>query len=178
MDTVATSRWFAVFRSSIYAVLFIGTVGLYLPRLFGLLNGDFHRDARVLGMIPLVVGGYIALRCVFAFAWTGRGTPMPLDPPRRLVIDGFYRYVRNPMYLGMALFLIGEWLLWGSDLRGAIEYFAVFAIAVTLFLLLHEEPSLRRKFPESYAEYSRHVPRFVPRLRAWNPQKAKSATSV
>ena len=177
MNTPSATRWFAVFRTSIFAALFMGTVGIYLPRYFGLLSGGLHGSWRFLGIFPLCLGAYVALRCAFAFAWTGLGTPLPLDPPCRLVINGLYRCVRNPMYLGMALFLIGEWLLWGSDLRRAVAYFAGSGIAVTLFVMLHEEPSLRRKFPESYAEYSRHVPRFLPRVHAWDPQKAKGATS-
>jgi protein-S-isoprenylcysteine O-methyltransferase Ste14 len=176
MDTGATTRWFAVFRTTIFAGLFMGTVGIYLPRYFGLLSGGFHGDARLLGLVPFCLGTYIALRCAFAFGWTGRGTPAPWDPPRRLVVSGMYRYVRNPMYFGMALFLIGEWLLWGSDFRRALEYFAFFVVAVTLFVVLYEEPTLRRKFHDDYAEYSRSVPRFLPRLQPWEPQKTKGAT--
>jgi protein-S-isoprenylcysteine O-methyltransferase Ste14 len=177
MNTVATTRWFAVLRTSIFAALSLGSVGVYLPRCLGLLNG-FHKDLRLLGILPLCLGAYIALRCAFAFAWTGLGTPAPIDPPRVLVVNGMYRYVRNPMYFGMALLLIGEWLVWGSNPRGAVEYVAFFAAAVTLFVILYEEPTLRRKFPDDYAEYSRNVPRFLPRLRPWEPQKTKGATSV
>jgi protein-S-isoprenylcysteine O-methyltransferase Ste14 len=174
MDTGTATRWFAVFRTSIFAALCMGTVGVYLPRYLGLLSDGFHSGARLLGLVPLCMGTYIGLRCVFAFAWTGHGTPAPWDPPRRLVVSGMYSYVPNPMYCGMALFLIGECLLWGSDLRGALEYVAFFAVAVTLFVLLYKEPTLRRNFPEDYAEYSRNVPRFVPRLQAWDPHKQKA----
>jgi protein-S-isoprenylcysteine O-methyltransferase Ste14 len=178
MDTGATTRWFAVFRTSIFAALVMGTVGVYLPRYMGLLNGGLHKDVRLLGLLPLCVGVYIALRCAFAFAWTGLGTPAPIDPPRVLVVNGMYRYVRNPMYFGMALLLIGEWLVWGSNLRGALEYILCFAVAVTLFVILCEEPALRRKFPNDYAEYSRNVPRFLARIRPWEPPKTKGATSA
>ena len=178
MDTAATTRWFALFRTCIFALVVMGTVGVYLPRYMGLLSGGLHRDFRLLGLLPLCAGVYIALRCAFTFAWTGLGTPAPIDPPRVLVVNGMYRYVRNPMYFGMALLLIGEWLVWGSDLRRALEYIACFAVAVLLFVVFYEEPALRRKFPDDYAEYSRNVPRFLPRLHPWEPQQSTGATSV
>jgi protein-S-isoprenylcysteine O-methyltransferase Ste14 len=177
MDINARVRWFAVLRTTIFALLFMGTVGIYLPRYVGLLNDGLHRDARLLGVIPFVLGLCVALRCAFAFAWTGHGTPMPLDPPRILVVTGMYRYVRNPMYFGMALFLIGEWLLWGSDVRGAVIYAVVFGVAVTLFVVLYEEPTLRQKFPKQYPEYCRNVPRFLPRLHPWIGAKERGASS-
>jgi protein-S-isoprenylcysteine O-methyltransferase Ste14 len=82
------------------------------------------------------------------------------------------------MYFGMALFLTGELLLWGNNPQGAVGYIGVFAAAVTLFVLLYEEPVLRRKFPEDYAAYFRSVPRFLPRPHPWDPQKSKGATSA
>ena len=125
---------------------------------------------RWFGVVPLVAGAFIALRCAFAFAWTGRGTPVPLDPPRTLVVSGFYRYVRNPMFLGVCLLLLGEIVLWGS-LAAGLGYVAVVAASVTLLILLHEEPSLRAKFGADYEEYCRNVPRFLPRLRPWRKEQ-------
>jgi protein-S-isoprenylcysteine O-methyltransferase Ste14 len=78
----------------------------------------------------------------------------------------------------MALFLTGEFLLWGSNPRGALAYLVTFGVAVTLFVLLYEEPVLRRKFPEDYSAYFRSVPRFLPRLSPWNPEKSKGANSA
>ena len=170
-----TVRWLAVFRTAIFAALFLGFFGVYLPRTLGLLSGGRPDGWRLLGSLPLCLGLLVALRCAFAFAWTGRGTPAPFDPPRGLVVTGLYRYVRNPMYFGMALLLIGEWLLWGSDLHGALIYFGVFAVSVTLFVIFCEERALRSKFGEEYAEYCRNVPRFVPRLRPWDPPKKRNA---
>jgi Phospholipid methyltransferase len=68
---------------------------------------------RWLAAIPSVLGFAVALRCVWDFGWTGRGTPAPVAPPKRLVIVGFYRYVRNPMYLGFAVGWIGLWVVFG-----------------------------------------------------------------
>ena len=174
----AAVRAFAILRTCLFAVLFMGTVGIYLPRYFGLLNGGPHfTDWRALGFVPLILGALLALRCAFAFAWTGLGTPAPFDAPRRLVVTGMYRYVRNPMYLGMALFLIGEWMLFGSDPRGAITYLLVCAMSTWLFVKFYEEPTLRQKFPADYDQYTRNVPRFWPRLHPW-ADKAKGAAST
>ena len=82
------------------------------------------RRWRWLAAIPSVLGFAVALRCVWDFGWTGRGTPAPVAPPKRLVVVGFYRYVRNPMYLGFAVGWIGLWVVFGtrqpgSDRRGS-----------------------------------------------------------
>src|SRR5215472_16687009 len=65
---------------------------------------------RWLALIPPVCGFAVALRCVWDFGWTGRGTPAPVAPPQRLVVVGFYRYVRNPMYLGFFVGWVGLWV--------------------------------------------------------------------
>src|SRR6185369_6784012 len=126
MTSTLLVRVAAIFRTALFALVFMGTTGIYLPRYFHLLDGPFHRnDWRAIGWILLLAGASIALRCAFAFAWTGLGTPAPFDAPRRLVVTGLYRYVRNPMYFGMGILMVGEWLLWGSNLRGALIYMAV-----------------------------------------------------
>ena len=83
-----TLRWMAVARTAVFALIFMGTFGVYLPRYLGLLSGGLHQDWRLAGIVPLVLGTLIALRCAFAFAWTGLGTPAPFDPPRALVATG------------------------------------------------------------------------------------------
>ncbi len=170
-----TLRWFAIFRTATFALIVMGTVGVYLPRYLGLLKGALHRDWRLIGVAPLCMGAYVALRCALAFAWKGDGTPAPIDPPKVLVVSGMYRYVRNPMYIGMGMLLAGEFLLWGTEWRGGLIYLLAFATAVSLFVLFYEEPALRKKFPVEYAEYFRNVPRFIPRVRPWNPEETKSA---
>jgi len=122
---------------------------------------------RWLGAIPSVLGFAVALRCVWDFGWTGRGTPAPMAPPQRLVVAGFYRYVRNPMYLGFAAGWIGLWVVFGHPDPVLIASVSAVALAVHLFVVFYEEPTLRGKFGEDYIAYCRHVHRWWPRLRPW-----------
>jgi len=123
---------------------------------------------RWLAALPSMLGFAVAVRCIWDFGWTGHGTPAPFAPPRRLVVAGFYRYVRNPMYLGFAAGWIGLWIVFGrSNLTGIAVSVAV-AIGVCLFVLLYEEPTLRAKFGTDYERYCRKVPRWWPRVRGWD----------
>ncbi|MFZ2084272.1 MAG: isoprenylcysteine carboxylmethyltransferase family protein [Candidatus Sulfotelmatobacter sp.] len=123
---------------------------------------------RWLAALPSVLGFAVALRCVWDFGWTGHGTPAPVAPPQRLVVVGFYRYVRNPMYLGFAAGWIGLWIVFGHPNPAAIAAVAAVALGVHLFVLLYEEPTLRRKFGADYEQYCRNVRRWRPRVRAWD----------
>jgi protein-S-isoprenylcysteine O-methyltransferase Ste14 len=123
---------------------------------------------RWLAAVPSVLGFAVALRCIWDFGWTGRGTPAPFVPPRRLVVVGFYRYVRNPMYVGFAAGWIGLWVIFGHpDLR-LITAIAAVALGVNLFVIFYEEPTLQRMFGEQYEEYRRNVRRWWPRVTGWN----------
>ena len=106
------------------------------------------------------LGAAVALWCVLAFAYVGRGTPAPFDPPRRLVERGPYRYVRNPMYLGGALALAGAAAFFESP--ALLGFTALFLMATHLFVVFYEEPTLRRLFGEAYDAYCRRVHRWVP----------------
>jgi protein-S-isoprenylcysteine O-methyltransferase Ste14 len=122
---------------------------------------------RWLAAVPSVLGFAVALRCVWDFGWTGHGTPAPIAPPQRLVVVGFYRYVRNPMYLGFVAGWIGLWIVFGQANLAAIASVMAIALGVHLFVVLYEEPTLRRKFGADYEEYCRNVNRWWPRVRAW-----------
>jgi protein-S-isoprenylcysteine O-methyltransferase Ste14 len=123
---------------------------------------------RWLAALPSVLGFAVALRCIWDFGWTGRGTPAPMAPPQRLVVVGFYRFVRNPMYLGFAVGWIGLWVVFGHANPGVIAAVATAALAVHLFVIFYEEPTLRGKFGADYEEYCRDVRRWWPRARGWN----------
>jgi protein-S-isoprenylcysteine O-methyltransferase Ste14 len=133
----------------------------------------FHVEAgaahwRWLASLPSVLGFAIALRCVWDFGWTGHGTPAPIAPPQRLVVVGFYRHVRNPMYVGFAAGWIGLWIVFGHANLLAIAAVAAVALGVHLFVILYEEPTLRRKFGAEYEEYCRNVRRWWPLLKGWD----------
>ena len=163
-----SSRLFALARSAFFATLFVWIWTWIFPRWFARSSGvalEMHPNA--LNLALMILGGAIMLVCVFQFGWTGRGTPAPFDPPRRLVIRGPYRWVRNPMYVGMGLFLVGEALLLPSITRQMLWMVAICAVAVTLFVLAYEEPTLRRLFGDDYIEYCRNVRRWIPRITPW-----------
>ena len=123
---------------------------------------------RWLAAIPSVLGFAVALRCIWDFGWTGRGTPAPMIPPQRLVVVGFYRYVRNPMYVGFATGWVGLWIILGHPKPELICAVALVALGVHLFVIFYEEPTLHGKFGSQYDEYRGNVRRWWPRLRGWN----------
>jgi len=123
---------------------------------------------RWLAAVPSVLGFAVALRCVWDFGWTGHGTPAPIAPPQRLVVVGFYRYVRNPMYVGFAAGWIGLWVVFGHANPVAIAVAAAVALAVHLFVVFYEEPILRKKFGADYIDYCQNVGRWWPRWRGWD----------
>jgi protein-S-isoprenylcysteine O-methyltransferase Ste14 len=150
------------FRAITYAVLFIGFVLIYVPASILSWSG-INRPAaigvqQVAGMMIGTVGMGIALWCIFTFVSFGRGTPAPFDPPRRLVIQGPYRFVRNPMYIGAGLALAGAALFYAS--LSLLSYAGLFFLICHLFVLLYEEPTLRRAFGQEYEAYCRQVRRW------------------
>jgi protein-S-isoprenylcysteine O-methyltransferase Ste14 len=120
--------------------------------------------ARYAGVVPLLAGLAVILRCFADFVHRGCGTPAIYDPPRELVVAGLYRYVRNPQYVGVVLVIVGEALLSG---RAALfGYAALMAVGYHLFVRYYEEPTLGRLFGGSYTRYREAVPRWLPRRRA------------
>ena len=150
-------------KTAIFTVLVPGTVGLYIP--YRLLAGAPRRwdlgVFRYLGLIPIALGVAIYLWCAWDFSMTGRGTPAPIDPPKELVARGLYRWVRNPMYVGVLSVVLGQALFFGAP--AVAEYAAVAFAFFHLFVMLYEEPTLGAKFGEAHARYRRTVPRWLPR---------------
>jgi protein-S-isoprenylcysteine O-methyltransferase Ste14 len=114
----------------------------------------------------LALAGTLMLVDSFArFALKGLGTPAPIFPPKHLVVDGLYRYVRNPMYVGVVSAILGQALMLASvDL---LIYGLVIWLAFHLFVAGYEEPTLRSTFGDDYAEFCKHVRRWIPRLTPW-----------
>jgi protein-S-isoprenylcysteine O-methyltransferase Ste14 len=117
--------------------------------------------------VPSVLGFAVALLCIWDFGWTGHGTPAPIAPPQRLVVVGFYRNARNPMYVGFAAGWIGLWVVFGHANPVAIATAVALALAVHLFVVFYEEPTLHKKFGAEYDDYCRNVGCWWPRLRGW-----------
>jgi protein-S-isoprenylcysteine O-methyltransferase Ste14 len=156
---------FVLIRTITYAVLFIGLVLVYLPaRLLswsGIVRSDAIGAQQVAGMVVGVAGAAVALWCIFTFVFVGKGTPAPFGPPRRLVIQGPYRFVRNPMYIGAGLALAGAAIFYESS--PLLGYTGLFFLATHVFVVSYEEPALRQAFPQEYEAYCRRVSRWSPR---------------
>ena len=120
---------------------------------------------RVIGAGFIVLGVPMLLDSFARFAVQGLGTPAPVFPTKHLVVTGLYRYVRNPMYVGVIAVIVGQGLLFGD--RRVLEYGALVWLAFHLFVLSYEEPNLRRTFGDEYREFCRNVPRWVPRAKPW-----------
>lgn len=151
-------------RSLLVTVLFPGTVTIVLPYLIVTrwwpVAFPGWGAAQVAALGPIIAGATVLLHCVWNFARVGRGTLVPVDAPRRLVVVGLYRYVRNPMYVGVLAVLLGEALLFASPVL--LAYAGVWFAVVNLFVLVYEEPVLHHKFGDSYERYRRAVGRWLP----------------
>jgi protein-S-isoprenylcysteine O-methyltransferase Ste14 len=123
---------------------------------------------QVVGLLVLAVGLILFSAALRNFVTEGEGTLAPWDPPRRLVVRGPYRYVRNPMISGVVFVLFGEALTLLS--RPHFAWALIFLAVNSIYIPLLEETSLRRRFGDSYVKYCRHVPRLIPRFRPWESE--------
>ena len=159
-----------IIRTAIFTLLMPGTVtvaGPYLLLSTG--GGSSPTEISILpGVIPIAIGLACYLWCAWDFATAGQGTPGPWDAPRRFVARGLYRIVRNPMYIGVVLILLGESMVFKSF--SLLIYAALVWVAVFLMVVGYEEPTLKKRFGATYEEYCRTVPRWLPR-RGSSPSK-------
>jgi protein-S-isoprenylcysteine O-methyltransferase Ste14 len=170
------AKW-ALFKTLIFTVVVPGSVAGFIPAwiLSDSPSATLHLGVlRYLGAPVLVAGIAIYFACAWGFAVVGHGTPAPIDPPKRLVVNGLYRYVRNPMYVGVLWTILGQVLL--SDSRPLSIYFVSVWAAFHLVVLTYEEPALRHKFGEDYSRYRAAVPRWLPRVRPWTPDEDVETT--
>jgi protein-S-isoprenylcysteine O-methyltransferase Ste14 len=164
-----SGRGWAFLGTGVFLVLAPGTFDVLVPwwisrwRVHAAFPGFWVM--RVLGGLVIAAAVPVVLESFARFALQGGGTPAPVFPTQRLVVSGFYRYVRNPMYVAVVSIVLGQALLFG-DVR-VLAYGVVAWLATHLFVVGYEEPTLRRTFGAEYEEYCAHVPRWVPRLRAW-----------
>src|SRR5277367_2507910 len=159
-------------KTAIFTAVVPFTVGWWLP-------GAVHRrypspalpqpwcfhglGAQFLANFLLSLGALIYLWCAWDFSVKGLGTPAPIDAPKNLVVNGLYRYVRNPMYLGVAGIVVSRTIFFCS--LPILFYLVFILLCANLFVRFHEEPHLRAVFGEPYLDYCGSVPRWLPRFR-------------
>ena len=153
-----------IIKTLIFTVLVPGTVAVYVPyRLLSPAARSVGAGLELIGILPVAVGAAVYFRCAWDFAWLGRGTPAPIDPPKTLMVTGLNRFVRNPMYVGVELVILGQALLFRR--LSLLTYGLCLWLGFHLFVVLYEEPHLRKKFGAAYEEYCRAVPRWIPRFK-------------
>jgi protein-S-isoprenylcysteine O-methyltransferase Ste14 len=172
-----TRRALAILSTAVFLVLapgfFVVLVPYWIsrwhfqPPLFG------FAPFRIIGALLIVTAAAVLLESFARFALQGLGTPAPVFPTQHLVVKGFYRYVRNPMYLAVVTMVISQALLFG-DL--CVLVYGLFAWLVThIFVLTYEEPTLSKTFGAEYEAYRANVPRWIPRLAPWRIEGQPSA---
>lgn len=157
----STSTIFNSIKTTLFIVLATGMVLFLLPDLIldratsGMLSFGMFRYLAILFWSG---GGILIIWASIDFVIRGSGTPSPTDPPKSLVIHGFYRYTRNPMYLGVLSVLLGHFL-WFQSIW-LLLFLGFWFIAFHTFVKYYEEPNLNKLFGEAYQEYQNSVPRW------------------
>jgi protein-S-isoprenylcysteine O-methyltransferase Ste14 len=160
-------------RNIIVSILFAifggpGIVLVYLPfwlTRFRIPIGEPWGQTALAGVL-LAAGVAPLAESARRFIYAGRGTLVPTTPTERLVVSGFYRFVRNPMYVGLLIALAGEALLF--ERRVVLAYMAIVWLATHLFVCFYEEPALTRRYGDEYLRFKQNVPRWLPRLSPWH----------
>ena len=150
-------------KNLVFTLAVPGTVGVYVPLLLARGRAPASGLVFLLALALLVSGGVIYAWCVWEFAVFGRGTPTPIDAPKKLVVRGLYRYTRNPIYVGVLTALLG-WTVMFRGMNLLIYAFCV-AICFHLFVVFYEERRLRLQFGAEYDDYRAKVGRWLPRIR-------------
>ena len=153
---------FTLFRAIVYATLFIAFGLVFLPswllRNTGLTAPTATGPAQAAGAALVVAGGCLVAWSILTFVFVGKGTAAPFDPPRRLVVTGPFRRLRNPIYVGAVVAMAGAALYFRS--WGLLAYAAAIAVIFHVFVRVYEEPVLRRTFGAEYERYCANVPRW------------------
>jgi protein-S-isoprenylcysteine O-methyltransferase Ste14 len=154
-------------RNLLFTVVVPGAGGLYLPWWIVTRGGASPAPVAWPACAMIGAGLLLYFSCLWVFAVVGRGTPGPWDAPRRVVAVGPYRWVRNPIYLGALLIVLGEaWLFLSAAL---LLYAGILAVAFHLLVIGYEEPRLRARFGDGYVCYRRAVGRWIPRRPVAGP---------
>jgi len=114
---------------------------------------------KYLGIVLIILGGLFWLYCINLFLLIGKGTPVPISPPKKLVVSGLYKLSRNPMYVNTLVILFGYFLFFGQI--SLLIYISLVFLFLHLFVIFYEEPTLKRKFGKDYFNYCNKVPRWL-----------------
>lgn len=158
---VASAAFFVVVPGTV-----VGVVPWLITRWEITGSGPAWRVIQAVGVALIVVGLIPPVHAFIEFVKAG-GTPMPVAPPERLVVTGFNRFARNPMYVGVITAIVGQALLFGS--WGVLLYAAIVWMITASFVRLYEEPTLLRQYDGQYETYRRNVRAWLPRWRPWTP---------
>ena len=155
-----------ILKTLAFTLVAPGTVVFLIPFLIMGPNGRVFslEDWRPLGLLLIGMGLVLYFSSAWHFAVTGKGTPAPIDPPKKFVAKGFYRWMRNPMYVGGFFILTGEALLY--YFWPLLVYLVVVSVVVNLFVIYYEEPTLKKKFGRTYESYRKRVPRWIPKFNS------------
>jgi protein-S-isoprenylcysteine O-methyltransferase Ste14 len=148
-------------RNLLFTIMVPGSAAVWMPWWLLTRGGATPTPVVWPALAVIAAGAALYLWCLWMFATVGRGTPGPWDAPKRVVAAGPYRWVRNPMYLSALTVVGGEALLFWSPML--LIYAAMIAVGFHLFVTGYEEPTLRRSFGDTYFEYLKTVPRWIPR---------------
>jgi len=153
-----------ILQTILFTIVVPGSVLILVPsRILGGFPKPPPGPLTWLGILVILLGAAIYFRCAWEFAVRGLGTPAPIAPTKFLVTTALHRYVRNPMYIGVLGVILGESILFRAVVL--LKYAAFCFAAAYLFVIFYEEPTLQRQFGESYEEYRRSVPRWIPRFQ-------------
>jgi protein-S-isoprenylcysteine O-methyltransferase Ste14 len=153
-----------VYKSLLYLIVEAGLFALYIP--LALLRMGTRIETGIFSFLALplwLIGSLIVLWCFWDFTFKGRGTPVPINPPKELVVTGPYHYVRNPIYVGVLSIFLGHFLWFGY--WALLVYTVLAFIGVHFFIVLYEEPTLKKKFGPAYEDYLSQVPRWIPKVK-------------
>lgn len=154
-----------MFARALLAFLVLpGLVAILAPPLIAFLD-PWRGQTCTLGLAVMLAGAIVLLWCVRDFYVSGKGTLAPWDPPKELVLVGLYRHIRNPMYVGVLLLVLG-WAIYFSSIVLA-AYVVVLAVGFHIWVVTYEEPWLKSQFAEEWHVYSKAVSRWLPRVKPW-----------
>jgi protein-S-isoprenylcysteine O-methyltransferase Ste14 len=160
-----------VIRSIFFTITLPGVGILLIPYLILLISDsntslDFS-PVSLSGIILWIISFFCLLYCIWSFAFHGRGTLAPLDPPKLLVVQGLYQYTRNPMYLAVFGALISEALIFHSF--GILMYSLIAFVLFHIFVVHYEEPKLLSEFGIAYDQYRQAIPRWGIKVQPYSP---------